>query len=101
VTCSLCFSSPTNCSACVNNAKRSGTDCVCLESYQETDTGCEKPKITYKLTVSSDNDLTLTFSDDVNLSYDDIKLAIEGLTDFTFTLEKVSAKEWKIVLNTS
>jgi hypothetical protein len=51
--------------------------------------------------VSSGNDLTLTFSDDVNLTYDDLKLAIEGLTDFSFTLEKVSGKEWKIVLNTS
>jgi hypothetical protein len=51
--------------------------------------------------VSSDNDLTLTFSDDVNLTHDDLTLTIEGLTDFTFTLEEISAQEWKFILNTS
>jgi hypothetical protein len=100
-TCSLCLDSPTNCSACVKNAKRSETDCVCLEDYQENDTGCKKPQITFRLTVSSDNDLTLTFSSDVNLTHDDLTLAIEGLSDFTFILEELSAQEWKVILDTS
>jgi hypothetical protein len=30
-----------------------------------------------------------------------LSLAIEGLTDFTFTLEELSSKEWKIILDTS
>jgi hypothetical protein len=51
--------------------------------------------------VSSDNDLTLTFSAEVDLTVSDLSLAIEGLTDFTFTLEELSAKEWKIILDTS
>jgi hypothetical protein len=57
--------------------------------------------VSFTLSVSSSNALFLTFSPAVSLSLADLKVVIDGVTDFTLILEQSSTTGWKITIVTS
>ena len=79
------------CTSCVENAHLQGSSCVCDISYFGA-TSCLYSNFTLLVTLNSENSLLLSFIEEplIPLNFNDIKISITSIKDYSFTLIKYS-----------
>jgi hypothetical protein len=98
----LCTScSKEACLSCIANASVKEGKCSCDEGYLMDAEGCSaKPALSFTLSVSEENILTLSLNQTLSLAQTEVKVSIDGVRVFNFTIE-ASATEWQLLIDQS
>lgn len=101
-TCMACNGGKKNCLSCVKNAEmKGGSDCACITPYFETASGCVRRLVSFSISVDQDNGILISFTGPATLTVNDVEVVIPDLSEFTFTLQRVSQTGWLMVISTS
>jgi hypothetical protein len=88
------------CFTCIANAVVKEGKCSCDEGYLMGAEGCSaKPKVSFRLSVSEDNILSLSFNTTLPLAQTEIEVSIDGV-QVNFTVE-AALTEWQILFGES
>jgi hypothetical protein len=75
--------------------------CVCEEGYLMDAEGCyAKPAVSFTLSVSEDNILSLSFNTTISLAQTGVEVSIDGVRELNFTIE-ANTTEWQLLLGQS
>jgi hypothetical protein len=86
---------------CIANAVVTEGKCSCGEGYLLDAEGCSaKPAVSFELSVSEENILTLSLNQTLSLAQTEVKVSIDGVRVFNFTVEE-SATEWQLLFGQS
>jgi hypothetical protein len=89
------------CFTCIANAAVKEGKCSCDEGYLMDAEGCSaKPKVSFTLSVSEDNILSLFFNATLPLEQTEVEVNIDGAQVLDFTVE-ASATEWQLLFGQS
>lgn len=87
------------CLKCANGAALTEGLCVCTSGYEDNGQTCTlvKVKVSYSISVTKENEITLTFSSIYNLTAAYLKIEVDGVV-IAFNLEQSSPTEFILYL---